>query len=279
MPQFDTGVVGCELPICLGMVRVAMFLPGCDLPHQWQARISPDVESPPPPGKTASSDSHRKEDIMRRETGSWKLEVIGLSGDGRHRYSPASKRRRLDVCLRRGALIPALAAHHRINAALLYKWVAAERRKRLGDALVLTTAGEKPVRQPIPAKINQQSTERAHRGRSHQPASEAVGSRAGTLQVLANWRRGNSFPSKSAIHVGALRCPAHGPRGRGSASGRAGSRSCASWWQTDMGRKAKNEFIARPPRAKTRRATELATVRSTLPSSIADSVGVERNLG
>jgi len=81
--------------------------------------------------------------------------VIGVSGNGRRRHSPASKHRLVDIALRPGASIPALAAHHGINAALLYKWVAAERRKRLDDALAPASAGERQVRQPIPAKINE----------------------------------------------------------------------------------------------------------------------------
>jgi hypothetical protein len=28
--EFDAGVRGCEMPICLGMIGIAVLLPGCD---------------------------------------------------------------------------------------------------------------------------------------------------------------------------------------------------------------------------------------------------------
>ena len=115
---------------------------------------------------------------MRREANSWKLEVIGVKRNGVRRYSAASKRRLLDACLRPGASIPALAAHHEVNATLLYKWVAIERRRRAdrepalaggsreravvtaaggrrnrsGRELVASSAGQRPL-QFIPVEI------------------------------------------------------------------------------------------------------------------------------
>jgi len=75
---------------------------------------------------------------------SLRLEVVSVLRNGRRRYDPVSKQRLVEACRQPGASLAGLALRHGVNANLLRKWVAGQRRERACDGSV--RAGCRAVR-------------------------------------------------------------------------------------------------------------------------------------
>jgi len=124
----------------------------------------------------------------------FKLETVGVLGNGRRRYDPASKQRLVEACLQPGVSVAGLALQHGVNANLLRKWVA-KRQLQNGDgepeARASIAPAFIPVRAPSPSSTRSAgavcATERSCAGRltASMPNGVTLSLEGGDAQLLS----------------------------------------------------------------------------------------------